>query len=161
MSIDTLAKAADILSDPSKYNPTTRETADHSLPYCLAAAIVLRRLTPDVFDEEYLFNPKIRETLPKIKVKAEPSFEKQFPKIQPCNVTITLKNGKTYSRHLDWPKGDPRSPMTDDEIDQKVKALTANRLTDSKRHALRSKVFGLEKVEKIADLMTATICDIH
>jgi 2-methylcitrate dehydratase len=160
IEIDTLAKAADILSDPSKYNPTTRETADHSLPYCLAAAVVLRKVTPDVFAEKYLFDAKIRETLPKIKVRAEPSFEAQFPKVQPCNVTITLTDGKKLNRHLDWPKGDPRSPMTDSEIDDKAKAMTAGKLSDKAFKTLRETVFHLEKTATIADLMAATRMDV-
>lgn len=160
VDIDTLSKAADILSDPSKYNPTTRETADHSLPYCLAAAIVLRRVTTDIFEEEYLFHPQIRETLPKIKVRAEPTFEKQFPKVQPCNVTITLTDGKKLTKHLDWPKGDPRSPMTDEEVDRKVLGLTEDKLSDKARASLRDKVFHLEKIGAIGELMTATRCDI-
>ena len=36
--IRTTARGADILSDPSKYDPQTKETADHSLPYVVAAA---------------------------------------------------------------------------------------------------------------------------
>lgn len=158
--IDTLAKAADILSDPSKYNPTTRETADHSLPYCLAAAIVLRRVTPDVFDEEYLFHPQIRETLPKIKVRAEPTFEKLFPKTQPCNVAIALTDGRTVTKHLEWPKGDPRSPLSDAEIDQKVKSMTGDKLSAAAYDRLRKAVFELESVPRIGDLMAATKRDI-
>jgi 2-methylcitrate dehydratase len=159
VEIDTLAKAADILSDASKYNPTTRETADHSLPYCLAAAIVLRRVTPDIFGEEYLFNPQIRETLPKIKVRAEPAFEKQFPKIQPCNVRIAAKDGRKFSKHLDWPKGDPRSPMTEQELDVKVKSLATGKLTEKAFEHLREMVFNLEKVARVDELLQATRID--
>ena len=44
--IRTTARGADILSDPSKYDPHTKETADHSLPYVIAAAIAERQVTP-------------------------------------------------------------------------------------------------------------------
>ncbi|RPH93104.1 hypothetical protein EHM69_11215 [candidate division KSB1 bacterium] len=159
VEIDTLSKAADILSDPSKYNPTTRETADHSLPYCLAAAIVLGRVTPDVFSEEYLFHPQIRETLPKIKVRAEPSFEAMFPKIQPCNVRISLTDGRKLAAHLEWPQGDYRSPMSEEELDRKVKSLTADKLSDAAHTALRDIVFRLENVPRISDLMKAAVAD--
>ena len=50
IQIRSLARAADILSDPSKYDPHTKETADHSLPYVIAAAIVDRQVTPVQFD---------------------------------------------------------------------------------------------------------------
>jgi 2-methylcitrate dehydratase len=160
VEIDTLAKAADILSDPSKYDPTTRETADHSLPYCLAAAIVLGRVSPDIFGEEYLFHPQIRETLPKIKVRAEPAFEKMFPKVQPCNAHITLRDGRKFTQHLEWPKGDYRSPMSEDELDQKVNDLMKDKLSARAGKALRDKVFSLEKLARVDELMTATRCDL-
>jgi 2-methylcitrate dehydratase len=160
VEIDTLAKAADILSDPSKYNPTTRETADHSLPYCLAAAIVLKRVTTDVFGEEFLSHPQIRETLPKIKVRAEPEFEKLFPKVQPCNVHITLRDGRKLTKHLDWPKGDYRSPMGDDELDQKVKDLVKDQLSARTYQTLRDKVFSLDTLSRVDELMAATRCDL-
>lgn len=160
VEIDTLAKAADILSDPSKYNPTTRETADHSLPYCLAAAIVFRRVTPDIFDEAYLFNKDLRDVLPKIKVRANPEFEAMFPKLQPCGVTIRLTDGRKLNKRLDWPKGDPRSPMTDEEIDVKVKSLTEGKLSDRAYDNLRKTVFDLENTAKVGDLLEATRCDL-
>ncbi len=47
--IRTTARGADILSDPSKYDPHTKETADHSLPYVIAAAIADRQVTPSQF----------------------------------------------------------------------------------------------------------------
>src|SRR5581483_3568074 len=52
IQIRSLARAADILSDPSKYDPHTKETADHSLPYVIAAALVDRQVTPVQFTME-------------------------------------------------------------------------------------------------------------
>jgi 2-methylcitrate dehydratase len=160
IEIDTLSRAADILSDPSKYHPTTRETADHSLPFCLAAAVVFRKVTPDVFEEKCLFDPKLRAVLPKIKVRAEPSFEKLFPKTQPCQVTITTMDGRSFQKRLDWPKGDPRSPMTDAEVDAKVRSLTEGKLSEKAHARLRRAVFELQDSRNAADLMKATICDL-
>jgi 2-methylcitrate dehydratase len=160
IDIDTLSRAADILSDPSKYNPTTRETADHSLPYCLAAAVVFRHVTPEVFEDRFLFDSQLRAVLPKIKVRAEPDFEKQFPRIQPCRVTITTSDGRSLSKRLDWPKGDPRSPLSDDELDGKVKSLTARKLTPQAHDRLRKHIFSLESSSRVEDLMAAAICDL-
>ncbi len=160
IDIDTLSRAADILSDPSKYNPTTRETADHSLPYCVAAAVVFRHVTPAVFDERHLFDPRLRAVLPKIKVRAEPEFEKQFPRIQPCKVTISTTDRRKVSKRLDWPKGDPRSPMTDEELDVKVRSLTEGKLSPKAHARLRETIFNLEKVSRAADLMLASKCDV-
>jgi 2-methylcitrate dehydratase len=50
--VETIARAADILSDPAKYRPTSKETADHSLPYCLAVAVADGQVTPRQFTNE-------------------------------------------------------------------------------------------------------------
>src|SRR5574337_1509273 len=60
VQVRSLARAADILSDPSKYDPHTKETADHSLPYVIAAAIVDRQVTPLQFTKAKIMDPVIR-----------------------------------------------------------------------------------------------------
>ncbi|HTE88560.1 MAG TPA: MmgE/PrpD family protein, partial [Terriglobales bacterium] len=68
VQIRSLARAADILSDPSKYDPRSKETADHSLPYVIAAALVDRQVTPAQFTMEKIMDPAIRAQLKKIEV---------------------------------------------------------------------------------------------
>ncbi|MFN3330572.1 MAG: MmgE/PrpD family protein [Pyrinomonadaceae bacterium] len=75
IEIYTLKRAAEILADEKKYIIDSRETADHSLPYCIAAALVRRKLTPDEFTEEALKDEKILENVPKVRAVLEPSFE--------------------------------------------------------------------------------------
>src|SRR5208282_4720853 len=80
--IRTTARGADILSDPSKYDPHTKETADHSLPYVIAAAIVERQVTPSQFTEAKIMDPVIRAQLRKVQVVADHEIEKAFPALQ-------------------------------------------------------------------------------
>src|SRR5947207_5555642 len=77
--IRSLARAADILSDPSKYDPRSKQTADHSLPYVIAAALVDRQVTPAQFTMAKIMDPKIREQLQKVDVVADPEIERVFP----------------------------------------------------------------------------------
>ncbi|HED09039.1 MAG TPA: MmgE/PrpD family protein, partial [Ignavibacteria bacterium] len=79
VTITTIARACDILFDPHKYRPESRETADHSLPYSVAAAIVDGKVTTQSFSEEKLKDPKIWEVIDKIKGEASEEFEKMFP----------------------------------------------------------------------------------
>ena len=79
IQIRSLARAADILSDPSKYDPRTKETADHSLPYVIAAALVDRQVTPTQFEMKKIMDPTIRAQLKKVEVVADPEIEKVFP----------------------------------------------------------------------------------
>jgi len=123
VTIYSLARAADILADPSKYDPRTKETADHSLPYVIAAAIVDRQVTPVQFKPEKVMSDAIRAQLPKVKVIADPEIEAAFPKLQKVRVVITTSDGRILERRLDYPKGDPRNPLSDDEIAGKFAAL--------------------------------------
>ncbi|HTL31217.1 MAG TPA: MmgE/PrpD family protein, partial [Tepidisphaeraceae bacterium] len=82
ITIRSLARAADILSDASKYDPHTKETADHSLPYVIAAALVDRQVTPAQFTPQKIMDPTIRAQLKKVEVVADPEIEKVFPALQ-------------------------------------------------------------------------------
>ena len=123
IQIRSLARAADILSDPSKYDPRSKETADHSLPYVIAAALAERQVTPVQFTMEKIMDPTIRAQLQKVEVVADPEIEKVFPALQRVIVNITTTDGRTFTKQLDYPKGDPRNPLTDQEVEEKFAAL--------------------------------------
>lgn len=120
--VKTTTRGADILSDPSKYQPTTKETADHSLPYCIAAALVDGAVLPSSFSEEKLKDPAIWEMLKKIKVVADPAIDAMFPGVKRAIVTITTNDGKEYTEQVDNAKGSPENPMSDDEVMAKFRA---------------------------------------
>ena len=96
IQIRSLARAADILSDPSKYDPHTKETADHSLPYVIAAALVDRQVTPAQFEMAKIMDPTIRAQLKKVEVVADPEIEKVFPALQRVIVNITTTDGRSF-----------------------------------------------------------------
>ncbi len=151
--VKSIARAADILSDPSKYKPTSKETADHSLPYCLAAAIVDGMVTPAQFKDEKLKDPAIWELLPKIKVVAEAEFEKLFPRLKATEVAITTKGGKTHTLRIDYPKGDYRDPMTEEELLYKFDSMVLEKVGKEKRDRMVELIMGLEKVADTRDFM--------
>jgi 2-methylcitrate dehydratase len=159
VTVTTIARAVDILFDPEKYRPTTRETADHSLPYCIAAAIVDRRITTDQFSESRIQDPVIRAVLPKIRGEASLEFERDFPAKQRSRVTIETVDGRTFSAGVDYPKGDPREPMTNDDLRQKFDALAEPFLTSHRRERMREAVWSLERFETAADFMGLLVAD--
>ncbi len=153
VKIRSLARAADILADPSKYDPRTKETADHSLPYCIAAAIVDRQVTPAQFTMEKILDPTVRAQLRKVEVVADPEIEKLFPALQRVAVTITTTGGKTFSKQLDYPKGDPRNPLSDAEIEQKFSALADGVLSRPQQKRVIEAVWKLETIGSVSKLM--------
>ena len=126
--VETTTRGADILSDPSKYQPDTKETADHSLPYVIAVAAVDGHVLPESFEQAKLFDPAIRALLPKIKVVADPEIDALFPKVKRARVHINLRDGRRFSTETDIAKGDPAEPMSDHELFAKFRANARNRL---------------------------------
>ena len=151
--IRSLARAADILSDPSKYDPRSKETADHSLPYVIAAALVDRQVTPAQFTPEKIMDPAIRAQLRKVEVVGDPEIEKVFPALQRVIVTIRTTSGQEFTRQLDYPKGDPRNPLSDAEIEEKFAALAGPVLSRATQKKVREAVWNLEKLDSVTALM--------
>ena len=148
VTVTTIARACDILFDPHKYRPESRETADHSLPYCIAAALVDHKITTASFSEEKLKDPRIWEVIDKIKGVASEEFEKMFPAKQPSKVVVRTKNGKEFSEYLEYPKGDPREPMTMEDLENKFEGLSSQLFVASRTKEIKDAIFK-------AELMTA------
>ncbi len=157
--IRSLARAADILADPSKYDPRSKETADHSLPYVIAAAVVDRQVTPQQFTDAKIIDPAIRAQLPKVKVVADPEIEAVFPRLQRVIVRIRTTDGRVFEKQLDYPKGDPRHPLTDAEIGEKFDALAEPVMTAAARERLKDAVWNLEDARSVSDLMALCRAD--
>src|SRR5437899_2606506 len=158
--IRSLARAADILSDPSKYDPHSKETADHSLPYVIAAAIVDRQVTPAQFEMKKIMDPAIRAQLKKVEVVADPEIEKVFPALQRVVVNITATDGRKLSKQLDYPKGDPRNPLSDAEIEEKFRALAEGVLSAKAQGKLIDAIWNLEKCASVTKLMALMKADV-
>jgi len=158
--IRTTARGADILSDPSKYDPRTKETADHSLPYVIAAAIAERQVTPLQFTPAKIMDPVIREQLRKIVVTADPDIEKVFPALQRVIVRIHTVDGREFMQQLDFPKGDPRNPLTDKEVQEKFEALAEPVMSREARRRAIDAIWNLEKQSSVTELMKLFKADL-
>jgi len=146
VTVTTIARACDILFDPHKYRPESRETADHSLPYCLAAAIVDRKITTGSFSEEKMKDPAIWAVIDKIKGEASVEFEKMFPAKQPSKVVVRTTDGKQHEAYLEYPKGDPREPMTEEDLQVKFSGLAEGLLDADRQQKIKQMVFNCEKL---------------
>ncbi len=156
IKVEVIARAADILGDPHKYRPNSKETADHSLPYCMAVGLVDGMVTPLQFREERVLDKSLIPIMDKVKVVANEEFEALFPKFQPSRVTITTNSGKSHSTRVDVPKGDPRDSMTEDEIAVKFTALGGDVIGKDQCKRLQSFIMNLETAKDLGGLFELT-----
>src|ERR1044071_4429815 len=157
IKVEVIARAADILGDPHKYRPDSKETADHSLPYCMAVGLVDGMVTPLQFKEERVLDKSLIPVMDKVKVVANQEFEALFPKFRPSQVTITTAAGKKFTKRVDVPKGDPRDPMTAEEIGVKFHALGDGVIGKGACDKLAAAILGLEKINSVRDLTALTV----
>jgi len=152
VEVTTISRVCDILFDKHKYKPESRETADHSLPYCIARAILDKKITTQSFSDEKIHDPLLKEIIFKIKGIASIEFEKMFPEKQPSRVTIKTKNGGDHTVYLEYPKGDPREPMTMGDIENKFNALSGSLINQRKQDQIKQMIFECENW-KIGEFM--------
>ena len=154
--VKTTTRGADILSDPAKYDPKTKETADHSLPYCIAVATVKGNVLPSDFEREALFDKKVRDILPRIKVEADPEIDSLFPGKKRAIVTIKTDRGE-FTKMEDYAKGSPGRPLSDDELIDKFKANVMGKFPDSAIDSIVEATLNLESLSDIGDYVRGLI----
>ena len=156
--VETTTRGADILSDPSKYNPTTKETADHSLPYCISVAVAKGNVLPSAFEEDALRDPFIWSLLGKIKVIANPEIDALFPKVKRAIVNIKTSKGE-FKKQEDFAKGQPERLLSEEELISKFKANSEKKISSSRMENIIKTTQGLENINEIGKYMELLIND--
>lgn len=139
--------------DPEKWHPATRETADHSFPYCVATALFDGSMTLQSFSRKRLRDPAVRDLMKKIRVVRQPEFEGRYPKIMPIRITVKTEAGNTYVRQVDVPVGHPDNPMSDRNLETKFRRLAAGRLDHRRIDRVIEFMWTLDRVKDIGTLM--------
>lgn len=154
IAIETFRAAAEIIgSEPEKWHPTTRETADHSLPYCVAVALKEGHVQLSSFDEAHLNDPLLHALIQKTTVHVDPELDKLYPQGIPNRIIIRLKNKTTLQQEVVYPKGHARNPLTDEEVEAKFRALAAPSLPSDRMEAVLQRCWNLENEADLSGLL--------
>lgn len=94
-------------------------SAKMSIPYSVAAAIILDDGGIQSMSEVALNNPGILALAKKVCVSENPEFSLLVPAKRIAQVTIQLKNGRLLTQKVIYPKGEPENPMTTMELQEK------------------------------------------
>ena len=125
LDVDTFMVAWQIIAkDPEKWNPQTRETADHSLPFIVDRAFLDGGIWLDSYDPQKLTDANVKRLLKLTKVRVDPEMNAMYPQAVPNRVTLR-SGSKSETVEVDYPKGHFKNPMTDAEIERKYLRLGA------------------------------------
>ena len=134
--------------------PRTAFEAKFSLPYCVAAGLVLGSVRRTAFDPGPLADPAIRALTAKVVHTVDRDCEAAFPKARSARVAIETQDGR-FEIFAPTRKGDPDNPLTDAELDAKFLELTEPVL-GSAAPTLLARLRALESGGPITDLMRET-----
>ena len=110
-------------SDPTRWAPTTRETADHSMPYVVAIALLDGKITNGSFAPERLADPAVADIMRKVKVSESAALSAQYPAAAPSRVSIRMSSGEVIMQEIKFPKGHAGNPMDDAAVEEKFREL--------------------------------------
>lgn len=97
-------------------------SAKMSIPYATAVGIFYGKAGLQEFSEEAVKREEVLNLARKINVKADEKLSAAFPEIQAAIVTIRTKDAE-FTDRVDFPKGEPENPLTDEEFKTRYDGL--------------------------------------
>ena len=151
--VETFDAAVEIIADPEKWRPKTRETADHSLPYCVGAALVdgevgLAQFEPKRFTDEALI-----EFVSRIEVRSDVELNGRYPESIPNRITVRLRNGGAETRMVEYPRGHVGNPMTDAEVEDKFRSQADGKLSAKTQDRVLELGWSIEDQDSVTPLL--------
>jgi len=143
-------------SEPEKLRPTSRETADHSMFYCCAAALVDGDVTLATFDGDRLTDPRLLDLIDKTTIVEDSALNPHYPKGIPNDITITCTDGTKVNKRVDFPRGHAENPMTDEEVIAKFKRLAKGVVSDATADIILDQVWNLNAKDDVTPLFAFT-----
>ena len=156
LRIDTYAKHFAVAAkDRALWAPKTRETADHSLPFCIAAALIDGAVTPETFERGRFLDKDCRALMKRLRIDFVDAYDKVAPDTRTCRLVATMKGAKTVTvQHRQTPADILRGP-TEAEVEAKFHGLAGRTVGKDARDKMLNVIWDLERqrrIDRVIDL---------
>jgi len=160
ININSFEAAVSIIgSEPEKLRPTSRETADHSMFYCCAAALVDGDVTLATFDGHRLTDPNLLDLIDRTKIVEDPRLNEGYPEGIPNDITISCADGTKLNKRVDFPRGHAKNPMTDEEVVAKFHRMAHGVISDKTAATILDHAWNLDKLADVNTLFSFEVVD--
>ena len=136
-------------SDPTRWAPASRETADHSMPYVIAIALLDGEITPRSFAPGKLTDPAVVDLMGKVKVSESAALSAQYPEAVPGRVTIRLASGELLTQEIRYPQGHVKNPMDDAAVEAKFRELFRGHGDENQCKKILQSLWSFERASDI------------
>jgi 2-methylcitrate dehydratase len=127
----------------SAYHPDSRAARTHSIPYCVATAL-LKPIGYSDFDEPRSRDETLQALITKVKVVEDQAFTADYPSTAPCEITVTFADGSSATSSRKVPRGDPSDPLSDDDLSAKLRTYFTFARDDDEREDVIRRLWNLE-----------------
>jgi 2-methylcitrate dehydratase len=156
--IESHDASVDIIgSEPEKWKPETRETADHSLPYITSIALIDGEVTGRQFQPERFMDPTIWKFLEDVTVQRNAELSSLYAKAVANIVHVTLQDGRTLTKRVDYPLGNALNPLSDEQLEGKFNSLVVPALGEKRAKKIVDLVWKLDEAKNVDQLMQAVV----
>lgn len=152
--VETYDTAITVTATPEKFDPDTRETADHSLPYCLARTLTDGTMGLEQYTMEKITDPSLRDLMNRITIEENPAFTDEYGDAFPVRIELELANS-TIEDTQTHPKGHYKNPASPTDIKTKFHHATTETHPASIREDIIHLTTTLEDQPNLTDLFTA------
>jgi 2-methylcitrate dehydratase PrpD len=132
--------------------PASMLAAKFSIPYAVAAALVLGRADVGAFAEPALTDPRIRSLAARVEVRVDPAMSPRRTDYPTAVVEVVLRDGRTRSASTTVVRGDFEDPVSAEEIVEKFLSLAAGALGAARAREVARVVEETERLEDVRDL---------
>ena len=144
-------------TDPHKWDPQTRETADHSIPFLVATAFQDGAVTPASFAIDQIHSPGLRQLMSKMTIEEDSEFTQRFPDELNCWMEVTSTSGRRFTAETAYPKGHQQNPLTDAELEAKFRHLATDLLPEPQCRAALAQLWSLDKAPSLRQLFDSLV----
>jgi 2-methylcitrate dehydratase len=157
VNIRVSRKAIQVMADsPDKWHPQTHETADHSMPYAAAVALMYGTVEEQHYENPYLHDPRLLDLVGRVRCLPFDEADHVEPEMNPCDLEIVLKSGARKNVRVEYHRGHWKNPMTDAEVEEKFRSLARRQLPAAQTNNLLRALWGLDSLPQAGELVALT-----
>jgi 2-methylcitrate dehydratase len=143
------------VADPAKFKPQTKGTADHSLPVCLAMALLDGDVTVAQFEKDRWRSQDVMALVEKTLVKPGEALIAKLPKGRGASIEIVFADGQSLRETVEVPEGDAERPLSRSSLERKFMNFAVPVVSKVGAERVVSLVDRLEELKDVRELTRA------
>lgn len=144
-------------TEPEKWDPQTRETADHSIPFLAAVGLRDGAVTPATFESDRVADQGLRAIINKMRIDENEEFTKKYPAEYNCRIEVIKNNGQTEIAETRFPKGHGKNPLSDADVDAKFLRLACPTITEQQCEQTLELIWSLENLPNLQGIFDSLV----